>query len=539
MIKGFFTYKKSGTNESKKIPYDVDIVKIYSTKFHEKLQKSENVIDDFNPDVVDQFFAFVHNFNQTPSLIFLEDCITIAKRYEFKQQEDFLLSNRIKGNISDENEIYIQTTGEKLKCSLRAFVYHSDVFFNSVVMKNNSPYINNKETVCIYQEPIKIDEDPLHMREIIMMMNNNEYKPNIMYWQEISEICERLRFDRLLERLRSYSRYNEIISIINNLNEPADDIFGEFFSGYISQVVKEKEFPIKYLQRILELVASRHFGSNVNGWEAFLKRIIKYMPLYSSTILECMNVQNFDSKDIRIIISLFSKRTKNICKKIDSQSSKTPENIFTKIDKLIEENNQSSDNAEYIPISEMKDILGHNNNNKEMIFGEIEQPGSTISHIYAVYKNEFMGECNVYNERGETPLHVAARYGNIEFARSFINYHPNSPNQTDRFGRTPAHIAAGMKHHDLFEILINDDCKDMKDDSGNTPYDVAQFHASNANNRNLINYKSPRDPRNNGKISMIYSVYPPFFDQESNLTEEQKEFANLYNLLPRRNHAPK
>ena len=55
---------------------------------------------------------------------------------------------------------------------------------------------------------------------------------------------------------------------------------------------------------------------------------------------------------------------------------------------------------------------------------------------------------------GETPIHVAARYGNVESVRSLFK-HGVSPNIKDEDGNTPIHGAAFSGKHEVIQILVD------------------------------------------------------------------------------------
>ncbi|KAL8878265.1 MAG: hypothetical protein Q9198_003885 [Flavoplaca austrocitrina] len=55
---------------------------------------------------------------------------------------------------------------------------------------------------------------------------------------------------------------------------------------------------------------------------------------------------------------------------------------------------------------------------------------------------------------GETPICVAARYGNVEAVRSLFK-HGVSPNTRDEDGNTPIHGAAFSGHHEMIETLVD------------------------------------------------------------------------------------
>ncbi|CAG9799312.1 unnamed protein product [Chironomus riparius] len=57
------------------------------------------------------------------------------------------------------------------------------------------------------------------------------------------------------------------------------------------------------------------------------------------------------------------------------------------------------------------------------------------------------------NERGETPLHIAAKKGDLEGAKKLLEQGSN-PNVTDFAGWTPLHEAANHGHYHLAQILI-------------------------------------------------------------------------------------
>lgn len=68
-------------------------------------------------------------------------------------------------------------------------------------------------------------------------------------------------------------------------------------------------------------------------------------------------------------------------------------------------------------------------------------------------------EFNVKDINGQSPLHVAAEYGQTDIVRFFLSKKISSIDVVDNYGETPLHIAAQRGHRELVEILLKNNCK--------------------------------------------------------------------------------
>ncbi|CAE7828867.1 unnamed protein product [Symbiodinium sp. KB8] len=71
------------------------------------------------------------------------------------------------------------------------------------------------------------------------------------------------------------------------------------------------------------------------------------------------------------------------------------------------------------------------------------------------------------SEKGEDWL-AAARYGDKEDLKAFVDEDPSIVNYADEFGSTALHKAAGNGHEECIEFLLSKGAKLLRNDSGNT-----------------------------------------------------------------------
>jgi len=78
------------------------------------------------------------------------------------------------------------------------------------------------------------------------------------------------------------------------------------------------------------------------------------------------------------------------------------------------------------------------------------------------------GDPNAKDRRGRTPLHYAAREGNLEAVRLLLE-HKADPNAKDRRGRTPLHYAVKASDEVVAELVKAGADVNARDDRGRTP----------------------------------------------------------------------
>ena len=92
---------------------------------------------------------------------------------------------------------------------------------------------------------------------------------------------------------------------------------------------------------------------------------------------------------------------------------------------------------------------------------------------------------NPSDDKGDTPIHVAAREGHLE-TFNVIAQMSNVLNPADNDGRTPLHYAAAMGHIHLVKDILNQvTIKNPVNNKGLTP--KALFLSSNAVSENDMN----------------------------------------------------
>lgn len=96
----------------------------------------------------------------------------------------------------------------------------------------------------------------------------------------------------------------------------------------------------------------------------------------------------------------------------------------------------------------------------------------------------FLG-VNEVNKRGETPLHIASKMGNVSVIEQLISCPGINPNMRDNCGCTPLHILAKSGHVEACQLLINNQNTDVNaiDFDGYTPL----HYSTKFNNINITN----------------------------------------------------
>ena len=128
---------------------------------------------------------------------------------------------------------------------------------------------------------------------------------------------------------------------------------------------------------------------------------------------------------------------------------------------------------------------------------ESDKHGNTPIHIAAFYGEaavvrllveEFGCNVDAKNEQGMMPLHAASEGGHSEIVRILILHFNCSPMSKDGCGYTPLHYAAGNGHQDVIRLLVNQFCcnVDVREDNGLTPLHTACAQNQAATVRLLI-----------------------------------------------------
>jgi ankyrin repeat protein len=106
--------------------------------------------------------------------------------------------------------------------------------------------------------------------------------------------------------------------------------------------------------------------------------------------------------------------------------------------------------------------------------------GYTVLHLRSnktvllgILNNHNHIDINVRNNKGQTPLHTAMAYNNID-AVDVLIAHGSDINRKDDSGKTPLHTAVAYNNIDAVDVLIAHGSDiNRKDDSGKTPLDWA------------------------------------------------------------------
>jgi ankyrin repeat protein len=90
------------------------------------------------------------------------------------------------------------------------------------------------------------------------------------------------------------------------------------------------------------------------------------------------------------------------------------------------------------------------------------------------YAADRRSDVNAPDERGRTPLHVAAREGSLERAQLLLKKNRANPNARDMVEQTPLHAAARFGQTEVAELLLRSGADlEAKDMFGKTAMDLA------------------------------------------------------------------
>ena len=146
-------------------------------------------------------------------------------------------------------------------------------------------------------------------------------------------------------------------------------------------------------------------------------------------------------------------------------------------------NDESLTNCRYVERS-WKEVIDYEEYPWKRILKKFPcEDGNTLMHIAAktgqteMFKTLFENEekdKNPVNNRKQTPLHFAARNGNLTISQLIIE-NVKDKNPKDDYGITPLHMAARNGHLSVCQLIIeNVKNKNPKDDYGSTPFQLAK-----------------------------------------------------------------
>lgn len=85
---------------------------------------------------------------------------------------------------------------------------------------------------------------------------------------------------------------------------------------------------------------------------------------------------------------------------------------------------------------------------------------------------DYGADVDAKDKYGNTPLHDAAKYGNISICKLLLGYGADI-DAANKWGQTPMHVAAFERQEEVFDFLIRSGADDgAKDNDLNSPYDV-------------------------------------------------------------------
>lgn len=118
-----------------------------------------------------------------------------------------------------------------------------------------------------------------------------------------------------------------------------------------------------------------------------------------------------------------------------------------------------------------------------------------ISQVESLLQNGI--DPNIRDEYGDTPLHVASRWGHVEIVKLLLNYGAD-PYSENVYGNTPLHIAAFEgKAKVIEEFLIRGIDPDIRNNNGNTPLHEASCRGNIEAIKVLLDYGANPNVKNN------------------------------------------
>ncbi|GFY93978.1 hypothetical protein Acr_09g0004240 [Actinidia rufa] len=75
----------------------------------------------------------------------------------------------------------------------------------------------------------------------------------------------------------------------------------------------------------------------------------------------------------------------------------------------------------------------------------------------------------------ETPLHIAAMQGHVDFAKALLSHKPDLVTELDSHGRSPLHLASANGYVEIVKLLLAEDTSacTIRDEDGRTPLHLA------------------------------------------------------------------
>ncbi|KAI3959412.1 hypothetical protein MKW98_019002 [Papaver atlanticum] len=73
----------------------------------------------------------------------------------------------------------------------------------------------------------------------------------------------------------------------------------------------------------------------------------------------------------------------------------------------------------------------------------------------------------------ETPLHIAALRGHVDFAKHILSWKPELASEVDSHGFCPLHVASTNKNVEMVQVLLDTDICTVRDQEGRTPLHLA------------------------------------------------------------------
>ncbi|KAA8540260.1 hypothetical protein F0562_024177 [Nyssa sinensis] len=127
----------------------------------------------------------------------------------------------------------------------------------------------------------------------------------------------------------------------------------------------------------------------------------------------------------------------------------------------------------------------------------------------------------------ETPLHVAALFGHVDFTRALLRRKPKFATELDSLGRSPLHLASAEGHVEIVRelLLTSPDACQIRDQDGRTPLHLAAMNGRVDVIKEHIRAQaeSTRQPLDHGDSVLHLCVKYNHFDALKLLVESVKE----------------